>query len=667
MSTRSHDIAWAAPGPLLAAGQGLGRPALLRFATDDFIERLQAVLAEAPSRLAAFRALPETWREPMALPTVAEGAPAPPLSAAAQKLRRLIAGREAVPQATGGSAGPLKLYQPSQMRHYLVAAMLVCRLPGLPDREIDLAAGDRAGFVLRRLLPPGPAPDPKLDPPPFNPATWQEYAWVPGPDGPSWQQLPDPLEAPAGEERLPAFPMRYAEADGRNRRLLAGSVPTGRREAYIGAPVARADAATGRVVTPAPAPKTARLMLLRADVIEPWRRLIDLADQTKLRLWNDLGGDTETRSAAATAIGQARDQIQTASWYILLDLHDLLKKHLPKVVNAISGTPASLSHAEQALVDAMRDMKIPTGLAGALETGGYAAKSVATSLADALASIDAARTGLEAVVAEFARTTPPTRDPQWPSFLFPLADPDPNHLFFNAPGTQPVLGAADGIDPDLALEEPEARQDQQDCVTALEALIIRAMPDASPAPDPAPMPAACAGQEPRDARFVMRPVLDRPVCAPFHSSLVGPGTEPFRIAGFFDSDAPARPVRIGLPLDITPAGLRRFDKKAVVTLSDALCGQLHRMRGLGLGDLVLSVLPWPFHKPLKRAGGAPCTSSSDPSLSLGLVCSLSIPIITLCALILLIIMVTLFDIIFRWIPWFIMCLPVPGLRAKGPK
>lgn len=665
MSTRSHDIAWAAPGPLLATGQGLGRPALLRFATDDFIERLQAVLAEAPARLAAFRALPETWREPMALPTAAEGAPAPPLSAAAQKLRRLIAGRQAVPQATGGSAGPLKLYQPSQMRHYLVAAMLVCRLPGLPDREIDLAAGDRAGFVLRRLLPPGPAPDPRAEPPRFDAATWQEYAWVPGPDGPSWQQLADPLEAPAGEERLPAFPMRYSEADGRNRRLLAGSVPTGRREAYIGAPVARADAATGRVVTPAPAPKTARLMLLRADVIEPWRRLIDLAWQTQIRFWNDLRV-TERQTNAEKAIGQARDQIQTASWYILLDLYDLLKKHLPQVVNAINGTSASLSPAEQALLFAMRDMKIPPGLAGALQTGGYAAPSVATSLANALFSINAARAGLEAVVAEFARTTPPTRDPQWPSFLFPLADPDPDHLFFTVPSAQPVLGAADGIDPDLALEEPEARQTQQDRVTALEALIIRALPDASPAPDPAPMPAARAGQEPRDAWFVMRPVLDRPGCAPFHTALVGPGTEPFRIAGFFDSDAPARPVRIGLPLDITPAGLRRFDKKAVVTLSDALCGQLHRMRGLGLGDLVLSVLPWPFHKPLDRAGGAPCTSR-DASLSLGLVCSLSIPIITLCALILLIIMVTLFDIIFRWIPWFIMCLPVPGLRAKGPK
>ena len=360
MSTRSHDIAWAAPGPLLATGQGLGRPALLRFATDDFIERLQAVLAEAPARLAAFRALPETWREPMALPTAAEGAPAPPASAAAQKLRRLIAGRQAVPQATGGSAGPLKLYQPSQMRHYLVAAMLVCRLPGLPDREIDLAAGDRAGFVLRRLLPPGPAPDPRAEPPRFDAATWQEYAWAPGPDGPSWQQLADPLEAPAGEERLPAFPMRYSEADGRNRRLLAGSVPTGRREAYIGAPVARADAATGRVVTPAPAPKTARLMLLRADVIEPWRRLIDLAWQTQIRFWNDLRV-TERQTNAEKAIGQARDQIQTASWYILLDLYDLLKKHLPQVVNAINGTSASLSPAEQALFFAMRYMKIPPG------------------------------------------------------------------------------------------------------------------------------------------------------------------------------------------------------------------------------------------------------------------------------------------------------------------
>ena len=47
-----------------------------------------------------------------------------------------------------------------------------------------------------------------------------------------------------------------------------------------------------------------------------------------------------------------------------------------------------------------------------------------------------------------------------------------------------------------------------------------------------------------------------------------------------------------------------------------------------------------------------------------MICSLSIPIVTICALILLIIMVTLLDIIFRWLPYLIFCFPVPGLRGK---
>jgi hypothetical protein len=27
-------------------------------------------------------------------------------------------------------------------------------------------------------------------------------------------------------------------------------------------------------------------------------------------------------------------------------------------------------------------------------------------------------------------------------------------------------------------------------------------------------------------------------------------------------------------------------------------------------------------------------------------------------------MVSLFDFIFRWLPWFIICFPLPGLKAK---
>ena len=50
--------------------------------------------------------------------------------------------------------------------------------------------------------------------------------------------------------------------------------------------------------------------------------------------------------------------------------------------------------------------------------------------------------------------------------------------------------------------------------------------------------------------------------------------------------------------------------------------------------------------------------------AIGMICSLSIPIITLCAFILLIIAISLLDIIFRWLPWFITCFRAPGLKRK---
>src|SRR6185436_14372768 len=125
---------------------------------------------------------------------------------------------------------------------------------------------------------------------------------------------------------------------------------------------------------------------------------------------------------------------------------------------------------------------------------------------------------------------------------------------------------------------------------------------------------------------------------------------PFQIAGFFDPDAPARPIRIALPVDTSPAGLRKFDKNTAFMISDMLCGQIDRMKGLTLGDLVMSVLPWPFHKDLSVPEKGPCKDSKDASLQVGMICSLSIPIITICALLLLMIIVSLLDLIFRWIP-----------------
>jgi hypothetical protein len=99
-------------------------------------------------------------------------------------------------------------------------------------------------------------------------------------------------------------------------------------------------------------------------------------------------------------------------------------------------------------------------------------------------------------------------------------------------------------------------------------------------------------------------------------------------------------------------------------ISDMLCGKLNRIREITFGDLVLSVLPWPFHKDLPSPSKpGPCKKGTNP---FGMFCSLSIPIVTLCAMILLIIMVTLFDMFFRWLPLLFMCLPIPGFKGKKP-
>jgi hypothetical protein len=163
--------------------------------------------------------------------------------------------------------------------------------------------------------------------------------------------------------------------------------------------------------------------------------------------------------------------------------------------------------------------------------------------------------------------------------------------------------------------------------------------------------------------FVARHVYFNRDCGPLHPPALSEPTQRFQLASFFDTDAPARPIRVSLPLDTTPAGFRKHQKNTAFVISDALCGQIQRAKGLGLGDLVRSVLPWPLHKDLDLGDGGACSNGSG-TLNIGMICSLSIPIITICALILLMIIVSLLDFIFRWLPYFIICFPVPGLKGK---
>src|SRR5204863_7086019 len=110
----------------------------------------------------------------------------------------------------------------------------------------------------------------------------------------------------------------------------------------------------------------------------------------------------------------------------------------------------------------------------------------------------------------------------------------------------------------------------------------------------------------------------------------GERSAPFQIASFFDLDAPQRTIQISLPIATDPASLRKARKNVTLLLSDQLKQQLSRV--FELKDMTDGKLKRP-----------------EP-LDIGLVCSLSIPIITICALFVLFIFIFLLNIVFWWVP-----------------
>jgi hypothetical protein len=675
-------VQWTAPSPLWeslanatdpAVRQTLGQPAILRFASDTFMDELLAMLDSDLAQVRDLVAQPETWRGPTPPAPAALQAPAPPMSRLARRLQRVrriaertSSGRAAPPPTTevaaDGAQLPLKLYQPAHQRYYLIASCLVCRQIGLPDRTLDTANQERATFVVRRLV----HPDPANTTIPGDPTSWAEYALVQTPRGSVWQQITDATQRQAdvlvpGEEQLPLFAMHFTAADGRKRRLFAGLIPVGRREAYLGAARGAPGQAQGTQLatvgdTPATvAPTDPRMVLLYIQVTEPWKRLLERAEA--VRKLHAGEGDPTPAAVQQALLKTAREQIQTVSWYIVLDLVRYLAQYLPAVWQVVMGQqpPSTLAGTPaDTLFTALENTTISESLIKTLTDGNplYTRDSVWPSLRQALQGIEAYGAALEGVTRSYDREVAPAQGPQagpvWPTRLFPLAEP-----LESAP-LPPLTPPPTGTDLEMA----------QQRVDHLAELVRLALPLETTAPMPAPALAAQELLDVREGWFVLRCVFERPNCGSLEPPIVSAPTPPFQLAGFFDPDAPARPIRIALPTDTSPAGLRKFDKNTVFMVSDILCGQIDRVKALNLGDLVRSVLPWPFHKELSAPDTGPCTDPNNPSLSLGMLCSLSIPIITLCAVFLLMIIVNLLDIIFRWLPYFLICFPVPGLKGK---
>ncbi len=687
-----EQVQWTSPSPLwpIAAGatdialrrNALRKPVLLRFAADTFMDDFFKLLETDPSRLHQFVAIPETWRGPT--PDPAPAKPAPLFARELSRLGLAAAKKKGLVPAPSGKGvsslltintaiqpKKLKLYQPAHQRYYLVGAALVCGRAGLPDRAINTGKQETATYVLRRMFPPGPL-NINTPLPAFDPATWEEYAFLSTPTGNRWQRIPraDQLNGGVlidGEDQLPLFGMNFSEDDGRNRRLLAGLVPVGKREAYMGAAMQKQTGDPDPVVEPQPI-SDPRMILFWSQVTEPWKKLLELADNGKLmnkgaKLPEDplalppLPADLSPENTASTA-QLMREQIQTGSWYILLDFANLLIEQTPRVWRLLNGQAPlagepAFNAAENALANAitattftLNGLQQTAFLAGTA----YIASQIKTTLKAALLAVKSGsiENNLETVKTSFNRKRP-SLDPLWPNFLFPLADPL-------------IAGPLPNLPINVVAGESDLAQHRKK-LDALAEKIQAALP-AAPVADVPNNP--LVSQQPMDMRegwFVIRCVFSRPNCGPIDPPLLSEPTAPFQMAGYFDPDAPARPIRIALPLDTSPAGLRKFDKNTAFMISDMLCGQIDRVKGLSLGDLVLSVLPWPFHKDLSVPDGGPC--KSDSGIEVGMICSLSIPIITICALLLLMIIVFLLDIIFRWIPFFLFCFPIPKLKAKA--
>lgn len=700
-----HEVLWTAPSPLwleatafdgLLAKRQMREPAILRFAADSFMDDFLKIMETDPDKLRSLVAIKETWRGPAEKPEAeALLEPAEPSSSFARRLNRarLVTERAksngsliaALRNGDVRRTAPLKLYQTGHQRYYLVSACLVCGITGLPDRAPD-PAKEKASFVVRRLLP-SVLPPLGQELPDVDRETWVEYAMVSSPAGAGWQKIEKasgvtPSVVLPGEERLALFPMSFVEDDGRKRRLFAGLVPVGKRESYMGAAPRAHDAPSSQAGS-RPSPNSdPRMLLVWTQVTEPWKQLIEQTAAARARLYDlpsaPFGNPPPTRSDKSLELKTSREQIQVGSWYVLLDFAKLLKEHLPNVIKKIAGESVSLNGAQTALANALTAAQLPASLQSDLKATSYPSAVVAVTLAEALVRIlggtplnqqaaDALEDKLEKVTVPYNRSDGNSAT-SWAPFMFPLADvgapasaplPPTIDTFRPAGGSfvVPLLPAAPGPAVTDPLRDSLARIDN------LSNLIYNALP---PLPE-GPMPALPIGSEPpldpREGWFVIRCAFERPNCGPLEPAIVSEPTRPFQMAGFFDPDAPARPIRIALPVDTSPAGLRKFDKKTAFMISDVLCGQINRAKGMSLGDLVLSVLPWPFHKDLSSSmsGIAPCT---DKGVQAGMICSLSIPIITICALILLIIIVNLFDLIFKWIPFFLICFPLPGFKAK---
>jgi hypothetical protein len=105
---------------------------------------------------------------------------------------------------------------------------------------------------------------------------------------------------------------------------------------------------------------------------------------------------------------------------------------------------------------------------------------------------------------------------------------------------------------------------------------LASRPPCPPTPGP---PSSCPRSTPGgEATYVLRCVYERPQCDPVQQ-VVSPQSQPFRLAAFFDPDAPARQVKIPLPTNVGLSDMRRFKKGVTFMISEPMQRKIAAITG----------------------------------------------------------------------------------------
>jgi hypothetical protein len=555
----SPAVDWFIPQPLWRANmdedifrQRRDEPLILRFAGDNFMDELMALLAsEQPENLRAYVAQRETWQDESS-GLLADGS---------------------------DRTGDLKLFQPSHNRFYLVAGALACRIPGVPDRSIDVGAGESAFFVVRRLRNNDE----------FGWSTGQPTAPKgidPGDDGyesasgKGWFALNDPAGAILhSEERFPLFPLTF-EQDGVGRRMLAGLIPVASQETFH-------DGKLFSLPPPDAAGRDPRPVDFEQRVIVPLGSIADWYEKYRLTY----GSGTPERR-----------QVEHTLAYVLLDLLELLDLHVDTVYQHIKNNTVNNNTA---VYGAAKDL------------------------------VDLLRTMFDSI--RLTQVLDPLEDHR--AFLTDTLQPGevnlkPDDEIGSLSGMAGVwvfqTQAAFAATLRTLLAPVSATDDTPKLLAAFKTALSASpfTPQAAHYPE---QPKLDSGDF-----YLIRLVYERPACKCLNISRK---TRRFKLASFFDPEAPVRPIRIRMPVDTSVEGLRKYGKGVSFMLSDQLQKQMSRIKGMQElldGDV-----------------------GDEPGLQLGMICSFSIPIITICALIVLMIFIMLLNIIFWWLPLFRICIPIP--------